>query len=221
MGENFMYKYGDDSIANLFKNTGEVSYTNYGDSVDMAFIEEANKLYIYLEGSYEISDWVLNFWFVKRPYKDMKIPYKVHGGFLRCWKMIKDVVIAKISSKPYEKIIIVGYSHGAALAMLCHECVWYHRPDIRDKSYTLAIEGPRVYAGFKVKQELKERWDRFYLIRNGVDIVTHVPPKLFGFTHVGNIIEIGHKPSLRFIKDHYPQSVYYAIVEYEKTHKLP
>lgn len=56
-----MYKYGDDSIANLFKNTGEVSYTNYGDSVDMAFIEEANKLYIYLEGSYEISDWVLNF----------------------------------------------------------------------------------------------------------------------------------------------------------------
>lgn len=150
----------------------------------------------------------------------MKVPYKVHGGFLKCWKSIEDVVIRRVKSKPYERIIIIGYSHGAALAGLCHECVWFHRPDIRDTSYTIAIEGPRFYAGFKVKKELKERWSHFYLIRTGVDIVTHAPPRLFGFTHVGNLIKIGKKCIVNIIKDHYPDVVLAAIREQEKIGPL-
>lgn len=212
-----MHTFNDnkDSVARLFQHMWAVKYETYGDSVDIGFEERGNVLYIYLEASDEISDWVLNFVFTKKPYKDMEIPYKVHSGFLKCWKSIEDVVIAKIKPIMYKQIIIMGYSHGAALAMLCHECVWYHRPDLRSTSFTIAIDGPRVYAGFKVKKELKERWERFYLIRTGSDVVTHVPPKLFGYTHVGTVIELGKKNIFRFIKDHYPDVIMNAIKERE------
>lgn len=215
-----MYKHGE-TADNLFKNTGEVEYTHYGKNVDLAFVEEGTTLYIYFQGSDEVSDWFFNFFFAKKPYKDMRIAYRVHAGFLKCWKAVEDAVIARIKYMKYHKIVTVGYSHGATLAMLCHECVWYYRPDIRDVSYTVAYGGPRVYAGFRVKKDLKRRWDSFYLFRNGDDIVTHLPPRLFGFTHVGHIIDVGTKNFNGFIEDHLYREFYPALVEWSKLHEFP
>jgi hypothetical protein len=54
--------------------------------------------------------------------------------------------------------VVVGYSHGGALAAFCHECVWFHRPDLREKGLLgYGFEAPRIYAGFKVKKELAQR----------------------------------------------------------------
>ena len=55
----------------------------------------------------------------------MEIPYYVHRGFLAAWKEVEDIIINKISNPAYKQIVTVGYSHGGALAGLCHECVWY------------------------------------------------------------------------------------------------
>ena len=38
-----------------------------------------------------------------------------------------------------------------------------------------------------MKRELKERWNAFFPIRSNDDIVTHVPPVLFGFRHVNKV----------------------------------
>lgn len=102
--------------------------------------------------------------FPKRPYKDMKEPYKVHRGFLAAWKEVEDVIIKKIqeqvtalefdaeknrnkvvSKYKFNKIISIGYSHGGALSGFCHECCWFNRPDIRANIYGIGFEAPRFF----------------------------------------------------------------------------
>lgn len=205
----------------LFETLNSIEYQTTGNGVDYQFIEEGRRLYIYFEGSKQKVDWLRNFTFPAKPYKDMGIPYRVHRGFLKCWKEVEDIIIAKITEKTgeefkYNSIIVAGYSHGGALAQFCHECVWFWRPDIREHCWSYGFEAPRIYAGFSVKPELRERWANYTLVRNHKDLVTHVPPRLFGFCDLGAVLHIGRfqdysdfdvKPNLECIKSHYPQKV--------------
>ena len=77
-------------------------------------------------------DWKNNFDFPAKPYKDMEVNWSCHRGFLRVWKSIEPYLEEVINDMTISQIYIVGYSHGAAIASLCHEYVWYHRPDLRD-----------------------------------------------------------------------------------------
>ncbi len=237
------------TLSELFHNCAyDVPYQQVGDSVNYAFVEKGSRLYIYFQGSNSITDWVRNFLFPSKPYKDMKIPYKVHRGFLAAWKTVEDIIIEKINEKivihpgnthedpeadfnehaapvtdyKWKHIVIVGYSHGGALAAFCHECVWFHRPDLRECGLIgYGFETPRMYAGFRVKKELQERWETFFVIRCGKDIVPACPPAIFGFTHVGEVIHLKGNPSLvldkvpRCVKYHYPQVVYQALLDWE------
>jgi hypothetical protein len=157
----------------------------------------------------------------------MEIPYRVHGGFLDSWKLIDDIIINKVTERAngeykWRNIVVSGYSHGAAIAALCHEAVWYHRPDLRNNGLVgYGFDGPRVYAGFKVKKALQERWRTFTMFRNWNDIVTHLPPRLFGFRHVGNVVQIkssGGNPGL--IGAHYPRPILSGLRRYQKRSKF-
>ena len=227
-------------LSKLFENCAyNIPYQQVGDGVSYAFVESGKTLYIYFQGSHEISDWVRNFLFPVKPYKDMVIPYKVHRGFLEAWKEVEDIIINKITETDssstskdshtavtykWQHIIVVGYSHGAALAGLCYECCWYHRPDLR-KDYLkgYGFESPRFYGGWKVKDELKERWENFMVIRTNNDLVTHCPPAFLGFCHVGKLLKVNGDTSLvdkkwvpKCIKSHYPQVVLDALKKYEE-----
>ena len=183
--------------------------------VDYKFIEEEDVLYIFFEPSDGRTDWVVNFSYWRKPYDDMEIGYRVHGGFLESWKLIKDVVRAKVTENgangryKWNKVVIVGYSHGGALAALCHECVWFEREDLRqgDSIVGVSFDGPRVYAGFWIKKELRERWRNFYVIRNHNDIVTHLPPVIFFFRHVGTKVKMNEGENPGLIGAHYPDRI--------------
>lgn len=208
----------------------DVKYKQVGDSVNYAFVEEDDKLIIFFEGSNSITDWVRNFLFGKRPYKDMQIPYKVHRGFLTAWKTVEDIIIRKVTEKlldspeyKWQDITIVGYSHGGALAGFCHECVWYYRPDLRKEHLRgYGFEAPRFFAHYDVSEKLIERWKTFQVIRTNNDLVTHCPPALFKFCHVGELVEVEGDTSLvknkapKCIKSHYPEVVYDALLDREK-----
>lgn len=221
-------------LSNLFHNCAyDIEYQEIGDDVNYAFVEDikTHTLYIYFEGSNSITDWVRNFLFPAKPYKDMEIPYRVHRGFLAAWKEVEDIIIAKITEidGPYLKcykwkhIVVVGYSHGGALAGLCHECVWFWRPDLREEGLEgYGFEAPRFYAGWHVKKALQERWKHFTVIRDGNDLVTHCPPWLFRFCHVGTILKVkGDKKLVEnkwipgCVKYHYPQVVYDGLLKSE------
>lgn len=234
-------------LSELFYNCAyTVEYKQIGHDVNYAFVEDGSTLYIYFQGSSSTTDWIRNFLFGKKPYKDMEIPYRVHRGFLAAWKEVEDLIIEKINQKKskrhynsfldsyyykkefvWKKIIIVGYSHGGALAAFCHECVWFHRPDLRENGLLgYGFEAPRMYAGFKVRKELKERWHKFLVIRTNNDLVTHCPPCIFKYCHVGDILKIQGDASLvkskwipRCIKSHYPEVVYDALVKYENSNR--
>ena len=215
----------------------DISYQQVGDSVNYAFIEKDDTLEIYFEGSNSITDWVRNFLFKKKPYKDMDIPYRVHRGFLAAWEEVEDIIIEKIKEiknpklplelqePKWKHIVIVGYSHGGALAGFCHECAWFWRPDLREEGLEgYGFEAPRFYGSWRVKKELKERWKNFKVIRCNNDIVTHCPPALFRFSRVGEIIKVKGNTSLapkkwyipKYVKSHYPQVVLDALNNMEE-----
>lgn len=184
----------------LFRNCAyDVKYQECGDHVNYAFVEDGRTLYIYFQGSNGDVDWRRNFSFWKKPYKDMNNPYRVHAGFMKAWKEVEDIVIEKITERSavmsmeyrWNKIITIGYSHGGALAAFCHECVWYHRPDIAADCWGIGFEAPRIYAGFLFRKKLRSRWKNFRVFRNRQDLVTHVPPRAFGYKHVGELVKIG------------------------------
>ena len=199
------------SLYELFKECLEIPYTRVDNSGDYAIKRIGNTLYIYLEKSNGREDWKNNFDFPAKPYKDMdgKLWF-AHSGFLKVWKSIEPHIAESVSDMDIEGVVTVGYSHGGGLAVLCHEYIWYNRPDIRDNIYGYGFGSPRVIWGVK-KREHDIRWENFTVIRNIDDVVTHAPPALFGYFHVGRIFEIGSKGKYSSIDAHRPESYFYEL----------
>ena len=169
-------------------------------------------------------DWKNNFDFPTKPYKDMEVSWSCHRGFLRVWKSIEPYLEEVINDMTISQIYVVGYSHGAAIASLCHEYVWYHRPDLRDNG----LEGfgfgcPRVYWGF-MKKSLKERWKHFHPVRNCSDIVTYAPPAWLGYIHVNKvyklknkIVKYRHGKNIKSVDSHYEDNYIYSLEQEEES----
>ena len=139
-----------------------------------------------------------------------------HRGFLRVWKEIEPSLAPEIADKSIEKIVLAGYSHGGALAMLCHEYVWYHRPELRERLEGYGFGAPRVFWGIKTKA-LKERWTRFLVIRNLDDIITHLPPWILGYSHMGKVLKIGKRGVYTPIQAHLAENILSELEKYEKS----
>ena len=174
-------------------------YHHVENAGDYAIKRDGETLKIFFECSDGVEDWANNLNFPAKPYKQMENLWFCHRGFLRVWKSIKPYVAPKISDSEIKKIEIVGYSHGAAIALLCYEYCIFHRPDCEIQGVGFGC--PRVFWGF-VKKGVKERFKNFKVVRNGKDLVTHVPPALFGFRHISEIVEIGEKKSQGMFDDH-------------------
>lgn len=211
----------------LFKRCldAEKKYIHVEEAGDYCIEREGNRLYLLLQWSHGEEDWKNNFDFPAKPYKDMPITWKAHRGFVRVWKAIEPHVTETIKNPDIKSIITVGYSHGAALAALAQEYIWFNRPDIRKDCYSYAFEAPRVFCGIKIPEELKERWENHYVFRTENDIVTHVPPAIFGFKHVGTLIKMklpeGEKLAQYSVFDcvnaHYDDNVMKALTYYWKS----
>ena len=194
-------------LSALFEKCVRAQYRHVENSGDYYAERIGNTLYIYLECSNGKTDWVNNFDFPARPYRRMgRTIWYAHRGFIRVWKSIEPYIENLISDPTISNIVIVGYSHGAALAVLCHEYIWYHRPDLREVLQGYGFGCPRVFWGIQTP-DLKRRWERFTVVRNIDDIVTHLPPAIFGFSHVGKMLKIGEKGRYTKIDAHRPENI--------------
>ena len=201
----------------LFNKCLNANYKHVENGGDYALKREGDLLYILFECSNGKLDWKNNFDFPIKPYKDMGIKWYCHRGFLRVWKSIKPYLENVVKDPTIKKIIIIGYSHGAAIASLCHEYVWFNRPDLREDG----LEGfgfgcPKVYFGF-MNKHLKERWKHFHPIKNCSDIVTMAPPIIFGFIHVNKVYKLKNKVlknrhgNIKYEESHYPDNYLYSL----------
>lgn len=168
---------------------GTAQWKTVDGDTDYDFYRENETLYLYFQWTEQAEDWRNNINFPATPYRDMENKWYAHRGFLKAWKNVEPYVKDLIMDETVKKIIIVGYSHGAAVATLAHEYVWFNRPDLRDTLEGYGFGAPRVYWG-PMRKELQERWKNFHPILNKNDIVTHLPPTWLGFRHVGTPIKI-------------------------------
>lgn len=195
-----------------FKECQEAEYTHVENDASFAIKREGDRLTLLFEWSNGRNDWINNFRFFavpKKPYKNMTEGiWFCHRGFLKVWKSIEPHVAKAIFETNITKVDIIGYSHGGAIAQLCYEYIKYNRPDIELSG--VGFGAPRVLWGFAGK-DVQERFKGFKVIRNGNDLVTHLPPVIFGYRHTGEVVKVGK--SVGLIKDHYPQNYRKALEE--------
>ena len=189
------------NLSALFHNLTHIKYIHMENGLDYATRVMGKTLFVYFEDSDGALDWKNNLDFPARAHEN----FFEHRGFLRVWESAKPLLKKEISSTGYSEIIISGYSHGAALAVLCHEYAYKMRPDIRNKIKGYGFGCPRVLWGIKTREH-KKIWQNFTVIRNIDDIVTHLPPAFLGYFHVGSILEIGERGKYTKIDAHRPES---------------
>jgi len=123
-----------------------------------------------------LSDCLVNFDFPVVPYKSMEETFFVHRGFLKAWKSVQD----EISKLSYDTI--VGYSHGAALALLAHEDFLFKR-GLEPATYVFGC--PKIF--FLISKRAKSRFSKVVNVANVEDIVAKAPPF---YTAVGRKIRL-------------------------------
>ncbi len=188
-------------LSTLFYNLTHIAYTHGENGLDYATRRQGKTLYIYFQDSEGRVDWKNNLDFPVKSHGELF----AHRGFLRVWESAKDRLNSQILDTGLDKIVVSGYSHGAGLAVLCHEYIWNTRPDLRDKLEGYGFGCPRVIWGVKT-DKCKQIWANFSVIKNIDDLITHLPPAALGYFHVGNMIKIGKRGNYSMIDAHRPES---------------
>lgn len=191
----------------LFWECLHIPYSAAGCCANYAVRRERDTLYIFFEKSNGAVDWKSNLDFpaVAYPRSDGSVWY-AHRGFLAVWRKIEPMLAASIADATVRAATVTGYSHGGAIALLCHEYIWYHRPDLRARLFGYGFGCPRVFWG-KKNGELLKRFEQFTVIRNLDDIVTHLPPFLLGYSHVGKLLTVGKRGKYSPIDAHKAENI--------------
>lgn len=191
------------TLESLFRRCISIEYTNIEGEGSYAYETIYDVLYIYFEKSNGSLDWKNNLDFPARAYAGCDC--FAHRGFLRVWKSLLPYIDNILAKEHFNKVIIVGYSHGGALAVLCHEYIWFNYPHLQNSLTGYGFGAPRVIWG--ILGNKRHRWDTFTVIRNVNDLVTHLPPVLLGYRHVGTLLKIGSKGKYSMIDAHREESI--------------
>lgn len=199
-------------LSALFEKCLTRSYEQASGEVSYAFEEIGETLYVYLEASNGLLDWKRNLAFPAKAYRTDMGVWFAHYGFLSAWKTLRPIVLERVLRLTPRAIVTLGYSHGAAIATLCHEYLYYHRFVPTSHLFGYGFGSPRVLWG-RVDER---RWQSFTVIRNLDDLVTHLPPRLFGFRHVGRMLEIGERGRYGHIRAHTPDAILTELERYDE-----
>ncbi len=194
-------------LLQYFKACLEAEYIHGENSASWAVEDHGKECRILFEKSNGLTDWLNNLQFHAVPYKEMNPVWQCHGGFLKVWNSIKPHLAQPVQKAVREgrRITVIGYSHGAAVAVLCHEWIFYHFPSARPSLTGFGFGCPRVLYGCATPA-LAQRWQNFYVVRNLDDAVTHLPPRVMGYCHVGNLITVGNDGTYSPFEAHAPES---------------
>ena len=189
----------------IYKKAMDGPWKTVGDGLQYKIEMKDTVLHLYFQYTASDKDWAYNFDFIPtfwkgipllsrllttgsiKPYKNMPHVWRAHRGFVSLYKSGRDEVFEDIKNYSFTSIIISGISQGAALSVLAHEDLTFNHPTLDIK--TFAFAGPRVF--WFPPKELKERLKNVTHITRRGDIVTLVPPYIFGFSHCYKKIKIG------------------------------
>ena len=201
-------------LSQLFYNVLHAPYIHTESGADYALVREGGRLSVYFEASNGATDWKNNIDFpaIRAPQGGL---FLVHRGFSRVFESIRTPLTDAILDPKITNLLIVGYSHGAALATLCYDLAYRMRPDLRGAIVGYGFGSPRVFFGIRTRR-LMRRFSDFMVIRNTDDIVTHLPPRALGYFHVGKLLTVGERGKYSRIDAHRPEHIMRELLAYEK-----
>lgn len=169
---------------------------------------KGNIMYIAFRGTDSKINRINNLCFCKKtiPYGNNDSKIRIHCGFLKGYASVRNK-IHKLIGKHICEVLITGHSLGAALAVLCAVDIQYNFPDKDIEVYAFGC--PRIGNEAFVKSYNK-RVFKTLRFNNGNDIVTKIPPAIFGYRHVGTEIHTGKArlPLAISFSAHTPQNYY-------------
>ena len=193
----------NERLLSLFEQCLHCSYRKVEEDASFAIKHRGSCLTVFFQDSEGLLDWKHNLAFRSKPYG--KGGLRCHGGFYRVFKAALPYLEKEIADPSVKKITLVGYSHGAALALLCYKYALDARADLAGKIEGFGFGTPRVFKKGLTKEE-KARFSGFTYIKNIDDIVTHLPLWLFGYRHVKPPLLIGARGRYSMIDAHRPTS---------------
>jgi len=147
-------------------------------------------LFIMFRGSDSIIDWIRNFIFFKQviPYDGTNPEIKVHAGFLKSYKSVREFVHKIVKESNVKKIIIFGHSMGGAVSALAALDIQYNFSDKEIGCFTIGT--PKI-GNESFKKSFERRLPDYKTASYGDDIVPQIPPKFFGYVDLEKFYNIG------------------------------
>ncbi|MDL5050292.1 lipase family protein [Oscillatoria amoena NRMC-F 0135] len=113
---------------------------------------------------------------------------KIHRGFLLAltsvWAEVSDCIDTLLKKHPDKSLWLTGHSLGGALATIA--CA-YRIDENLPIGGVYTFGQPRVGDGSFSRNLNRTIQDRFFRVANHRDIVTRLPPRVFGYDHAGQI----------------------------------
>lgn len=177
----------------LFDIVADADYETIGDDLDYQIVEIEGAAALVFQQSVSRRDWINNFDFIKKPYKNQRNHMLVHRGYARVWKEVNDQVMAEFieAAKNTDKQpFVMGWSFGGAMSVLAAED-FYYRTGV--KPMVVTFGAPKVAGDKKTRNYIASCGDFFqYADRN--DCVPLMPPMPW-FKQI-NKISVGGKFNL-------------------------
>lgn len=127
---------------------------------------------------------------------------RIHSGFYKSYTDAKifDKIVKYITDKT-KRIEITGHSYGGALALICAADLAHRFTHI---DYEVVVFGTPRTGNKAFADFFNEYIPNTSRIENRGDIITKLPPPLFGYRHVGKTYKIGSSriPFLYSFKKH-------------------
>lgn len=207
-------------VKTLWKHcTNNKGYQTSGLDVQYKFIRDKSTVWIIFQQTAHRFDWIINFW-----YKARSIDYNRrtgndiwfgHSGFTKAYESAEKNIISDLvryinnyqmrTGKKITHICCGGWSMGAGLVQPCIEDIkriFVDRKDSRKFPTIDAVLKPSFGFGSPrcVHQtngiNFTSQNIKIINFRQGLDIFTHLPPKLMKFIDSGTIIQVGDRPNI-------------------------
>lgn len=180
------YQINYSDITYVYK--GRLCHANY----EIHYEEDRDVIQINFQKTDGLRDWFVNFMFIQKyydafDYKGKPIILRVHNGWARMYKVMKHAIRDRVKllliEHPRAEIEIIGWSLGSGQAMLCAQDLNYNL-GIKSHLFTFGSVNPyktNIFNRKRIKNYLREICKEQYHFSDVNDIVTYLPPRLFGF----------------------------------------
>jgi len=119
-------------------------------------------------------DWIQNFRFWRKAYKNMDTVWYGHTGFLDLYHSVRDELTPMYKYGLVTRI--QGFSQGAALAQLAIEDYFFQTGKPIESAYCFGCPKPFAYIPNQLKNYFSEAFSKTMIFNTKGDIVSMVPP---------------------------------------------